>query len=248
VPELPPPPSLDGGDPSALPSLAAAGAVRDALGQLRTSLAGDGAALAGAARRFAAVLAVAVVGAVAWAAYARGASGSAPPPELTMPRASAASTMPADAATAGDRASPTSVFVHVAGAVTRPGLYRLGGSPRVADAIDAAGGVAPSADLDGVNLAASVADGERVYVPRAGELPPSVAGADAGATATGPLDLNTATAEQLDTLPGIGPATADAIVSYRTEHGRFRSVEELLEVRGIGQAKLDELRDKVRVR
>jgi competence protein ComEA len=150
--------------------------------------------------------------------------------------------------------------VHVAGAVAAPGLYRLGGDPRVADAIDAAGGVAADADLDAVNLAAKVADGERVYVPRRGEVPPAVAvGAGgggggspgvggAGGAPAGPVDLNSATAEQLESLPGVGPATAEAILGYRKEHGRFRSVDELLEVRGIGEAKLAAIRPKVQVR
>lgn len=141
------------------------------------------------------------------------------------------------------------VVAHVAGAVARPGLYRLGGAPRIADALDAAGGPAPDADLDAVNLAAPVVDGERIYVPRKGEAqPPIAAGPSRGAGTTAPLDLNTATAEQLEELPGVGPSTAAAIVAYRKENGRFRSVDELLEVRGIGEARLAELRPKVRVR
>ena len=150
---------------------------------------------------------------------------------------------------AGGSAAGGVVVAHVAGAVARPGLYRLGGAPRAADAIDAAGGPAPDADLDAVNLAAAVADGERVYLPRRGEAPPAAVVASGGAAASaGPLDLNTATAEQLEDLPGVGPATASAILAYRKEHGRFRSVDELLEVRGIGDARLAELRPKVRVR
>jgi competence protein ComEA len=140
----------------------------------------------------------------------------------------------------------------VAGAVVSPGLYRLTGDARVADALDAAGGPAGDADLDAVNLAAKVVDGERVYVARKGEVPPPVAGAGGVSAGTGvppgPIDLNTATAEQLDALPGIGPSTAEAILSYRKEKGRFRSVDELLEVRGIGEAKLASLRSKVQVR
>jgi competence protein ComEA len=97
-----------------------------------------------------------------------------------------------------------------------------------------------------------VADGERVYVPRRGEVPPAAvaAGGPGGgaAVAAGPVDLNTATAEQLEALPGVGPATVEAILSYRKEKGRFRSVDELLEVRGIGEAKLAALRSKVTVR
>ena len=201
-----------------------------------------------------ALLAIVVVGVVAWRAFAVvGVGGGGPPPELTMPRATPttpSSSSPGASSVGPDGGGP--VVAHVAGAVVRPGLYRLGGAPRIADAIDAAGGPAPEADLDAVNLAAPVADGERVYLPRRGEPPPPTAasagsGGAAGASA-GPLDLNTATAEQLDTLPGIGPATAAAIVTYRQEHGRFASVDELLEVRGIGEAKLADLRSKVRVR
>ena len=202
-------------------------------------------------------LALLVVAVVAWRAFVVGGAGGGPPPELTMPRATAGSgadggaaggTGPAGSAgSAGTAGTVGSVVVaHVAGAVARPGLYRLGGAPRIADAIDAAGGPAPDADLDAVNLAAPVADGERVYLPRRGEVPPVAAG---GVVAeAGPLDLNTATAEQLEDLPGVGPSTAAAILAYRQEHGRFRSVDELLEVRGIGEARLAELRPKVRVR
>src|SRR5262249_20148780 len=107
------------------------------------------------------------------------------------------------------------------------------------------------ADLDPLNLAALVTDGQRIYVPRRGEAPPpDVGAADATSTdgaASGPLDLNTATAEQLDALPGVGPATAQAILDYRRRHGRFRTVGELVQVRGIGEAKLDQLRTLVTV-
>jgi competence protein ComEA len=206
-------------------------------------------------------LAVLVVVVVAWRAFVvAGGGGAGPPPELTLPRASSPASSSSGGSSSssdgtsspdGGTGSAPGVVVHVAGAVVRPGVYRLGGSPRVADAVDAAGGPAPDADLDAVNLAAPVADGERVYLPRRGEpMPPSgveTAGAVTAATA-GPLDLNAATAEQLDALPGVGPSTAAAILAYRQEHGRFRSVDELLEVRGIGEAKLADLRSKVRVR
>lgn len=143
------------------------------------------------------------------------------------------------------------VVVDAAGAVVRPGLYRLGPGVRVADVLAAAGGPAPDADLDQVNLAAPVADGDRVYVPRKGEFLP---GAGLGGAGPGPLgapaqpvNLNSATAEQLDALPGIGPSTARAIVAWRQQHGRFTKVDDLLKVRGIGPAKLDALRSEVRV-
>ena len=173
-----------------------------------------------------------------------------PPPELSLPRADT----PA-ATGAGGSAIRTTVaaelVVHAAGAVVRPGLHRVPSGARVADVLAAAGGPAPDADLDRVNLAAPVADGERVYVPRRGEAVPAVdAGGGAGEGGSGAarvVDLNTATAADLEALPGVGPATAQAILDYRRQHGRFRSVDELLEVRGIGPAKLSQLRPHVRV-
>jgi competence protein ComEA len=136
--------------------------------------------------------------------------------------------------------------VHVAGAVRRPGVYRLRAGARVADAVRRAGGARRRADLGAVNLAAELQDGRQVLVPpRAKAGAPAHAGA---APAPGvPLDLNTATLEQLDELDGIGPATAQQIVSYREAHGGFGSVEELDQVPGIGETRLAALRDKVRV-
>jgi competence protein ComEA len=153
------------------------------------------------------------------------------------------------------------LVVHAAGAVGRPGLYRLPSDSRVGDLIEAAGGLSVDADADRLNLAGVLADGVRVYVPRVGEPEPSApVGADAASgaldTPTGvagkdvagsSVDLNTATAEQLDQLPGVGPATAAAILDHRQRHGPFGSVDELLDVRGIGPAKLEALRDLVTV-
>jgi competence protein ComEA len=139
------------------------------------------------------------------------------------------------------------LVVHVAGAVRRPGVYRLRAGARVADALERAGGARRRADLGAVNLAAELQDGRQVLVP---VRPPGggAATAAAGGTAPGvPLDLNTATVEQLDELDGIGPATAQQIVSYREEHGGFGSVEELDQVPGIGETRLAALREKVRV-
>jgi competence protein ComEA len=145
------------------------------------------------------------------------------------------------------------IVVDVVGAVVRPGLVTVGAGSRVADAVAAAGGGRHDADLDQVNLAQPLTDGVRVVIPLLGQPPSAVAGI-AGATATGtedgsapsgPIDLNTATAEQLDALPGVGPATAKAIIDHRTKNGPFRSVDDLLDVRGIGPAKLDALRDSV---
>jgi competence protein ComEA len=158
--------------------------------------------------------------------------------ESTLPRARPASTT----TTTGE------LVVHAAGAVRRAGLYRLPPGSRVDDLVRAAGGLTEQADLDRINLAAPVADGSRVYVARVGEVPPPAMGGEAGESSSGPLDLNTATLEQLDELPGVGPSTAKAIVDERTRRGRFASVDDLLAVRGIGPAKLDAIRDLVTIR
>ena len=162
-----------------------------------------------------------------------------PPPEESMARADRRPAMTATTV-------PTEFVVHAAGAVRRPGVYRVGPGARVTDVIDAAGGAAPDADLNRLNLAAPVGDGSQVYVPRLGETVPASTASGPGAPA-GPLDLNTATLEQLDELPGVGPATSKAILAERDRRGRFRSVDDLLDVRGIGPAKLDALRDLVTV-
>jgi competence protein ComEA len=142
------------------------------------------------------------------------------------------------------------LVVHVAGAVQRPGVYRLSGGSRVVDAVTMAGGAIAGADVDALNLAAPVADGERIYVPIEGETPPpalaSGSGGD-GLPPAGPVDLNTATVEQLDDLPGVGPVTAQAIVAHRDRNGPFASVDALTDVRGIGPAKVDALRHLVTV-
>jgi competence protein ComEA len=138
---------------------------------------------------------------------------------------------------------PPRLVVDVAGAVRRPGLYRLSQGSRIADAVARAGGATTGAALDGVNLAAPLADGEQVVVPARGA---SLAAGPAGASPTsGPVSLSTATEEQLDALPGVGPVTAQKILDYRTKHGAFHSVDELDAVPGIGPARLDQLRDLV---
>jgi competence protein ComEA len=155
---------------------------------------------------------------------------------------------PVGAGTAGPGADGR-VAVHVAGRVRRPGLVRLPAGSRVQDAIRAAGGSAAGADLDAVNLARKLADGEQVLVPGPGDPPPPPppgAAADAGAAPSAPLDLNTATLEQLDALPGVGEVTAGRIIAYRSAHP-FTAVDELLEVPGIGQRRFDQLKDLVTV-
>ena len=141
------------------------------------------------------------------------------------------------------------LVVHVAGAVRHPGVYRLRAGARVADAVRRAGGARRRADLGAVNLAAELQDGRQVLVPlRARGGGAAATAAAGGGTVPGvALDLNTATAEQLDELDGIGPATAQQIIDYREAHGGFGSVEELDQVPGIGETRLAALREKVRV-
>jgi competence protein ComEA len=146
----------------------------------------------------------------------------------------------------GSGPEPRLLVVHVAGAVRQPGLYEVPEGSRVDDVIRAAGGPRRTAVLDLLNLAAPVVDGQQVLVPARG----SSGNGDASA-ATGPtgppaqVSLNTASVEQLDTLPGVGPVTAQKIIAYRTEHGPFASIEELDAIPGIGPARLEQLRGLV---
>ena len=147
--------------------------------------------------------------------------------------------------------APETIVVQAAGAVAAPGVYSLPDGARVHELISAAGGVTAEGDPAAISLALVLVDGQRVYVPRVGEIvpvAPAPAAAESGAVAPiGPIDLNRATAEQLDALPGVGPATAAAIVAHRDRNGPFATVDDLLDVRGIGPAKLDGLRTLVTV-
>ena len=152
------------------------------------------------------------------------------------------------------RGAPAEVVVHVVGAVHRPGLVRLPAGSRVSDAVAAAGGTTAAARAASVNLARVLVDGEQVVVqsrngPPVVAAPGAAAGAPPGAAPApaGPVDLNTATLEALDGLPGIGPVLAQRILDWRTAHGRFSSVDELGEVSGIGEATLADLRPAVTV-
>ena len=154
-------------------------------------------------------------------------------------------TAPADPTAAVSSAvSRTVLVVDVAGAVQRPGLYRLPSGSRIADAVARAGGMSRQAAAASVNLAAPLADGEQVLVPtlRTGTAASAAGGA---ASPSAPIDLNSATVEQLDTLPGVGPVTAQKIVDYRTEHGPFTSVDDLDAIPGIGPARIENLRGLV---
>lgn len=153
----------------------------------------------------------------------------------------------------GSEADDVRIKVHVAGAVVTPGIYELEDGERTADAVEMAGGTLPEADLDMINLAARLSDGQQVFVPRKGEVPVAAAGstANAGMAAVGngnqPININTATAAQLEQLDGVGEKTAQKIVAYREEHGGFASIEELMEVPGIGPAKFEGFKDSVTV-
>ncbi|GBC92222.1 ComE operon protein 1 [bacterium HR15] len=151
-----------------------------------------------------------------------------------------------------DSGAGASVVVHVAGQVRKPGVYTLPSGSRLRDALQQAGGAKPEADLDGVNLAEPLSDGQKIYVPHKAETRVATAfnepRAPLKSPARFPLDINRATAEELEQLPGIGPVLAARIVEYRRAHGRFQSVDELLEVRGIGPKRLEQLRPYVIVR
>jgi competence protein ComEA len=193
-------------------------------------------------RRLAAiVLLVLVVAIVVW----RHASSGAPASGAALQVAPLRPRAPVAAAGASGGSPP--LVVDVVGAVRRPGLYHLRRGARVADAVAQAGGLTRHADRAGVNLAAPLADGEQVVVAARGSPSAPVGAAASGAAPepAAPVSLSTATAEQLDTLPGVGPVTAQKIVTYRQEHGPFTSVAQLDAIPGIGPARLDELKGLV---
>lgn len=168
---------------------------------------------------------------------------------------------PADPSASPEPTGATGVFVHVLGAVARPGLFEVHQGARVVDVVAAAGGLLPTADETGLNLARLVSDGEQLYVPAQGEVgsgPPAAAQAGPGGAAGAPgaagtggavpkVNLNTATMADLDTLPRIGPAMAQRILDYRAAEGRFASVEDLRNVTGIGDKTFAALKDLITV-
>lgn len=261
--------------PRPAPPLTASERARALMGRLVPTGSGRGRAALGLAAGAVGVAGAAV--AAWWLLHS-----PAPPVDAALPRATTttaatttAATAPGPAATGSSPAAggsgapaattppaaPATLVVQAAGAVARPGVYRVAAGARVVDVVEAAGGPTPDADPHQLALAATVADGARIYVPRRGEAAedgrsigigspgsPAVAGSpSAGPTAAAVVDLNTATVEELDALTGIGPATAQAIVEHRRLHGPFSSVDGLLAVRGIGPAKLEAVRDRVRV-
>jgi competence protein ComEA len=225
----------------------------------------------GVSRMIGTVLSVAFVGVAGWWLV----QVPPPPPEANL---SFASTTVAASPTIGVSASsinttPQIITVHVAGAVKNPGVYRLKYGSRINDGIVAAGGATSAANLDVINLATVLNEGEQIYVPKRGEKPhvitnrPQVGGAGGVAGAGGAggaggvagaggaansavpqlININLASVVELEQLPGVGPATAKAIVAYREKNGAFLKVEDLLKVRGIGPAKLSEILPRARV-
>jgi len=203
---------------------------------------------------------IAVAAAVAW--WRAGSTHAA----LPAPAPAPATRPPTSEVVTTSTRPLASLVVNVVGEVRKPGIVRVAAGARVFDVIAAAGGATAAADLTRVNLAAPIADGARVAVPATGRPAPGIdpgavtggAGGTAGGSAgsgapdgggagAGPVNLNTATADALDQLPGVGPATAAAIVRDREQHGPFRSVGDLERVRGIGPAKLEQLHDLVTV-
>ena len=211
---------------------------------------------------FGAVVAVvAIVAGLVW--FWAGARSGGVPAASAAPRPPSADGPPSSLAAHDVEPTTTTgppVAVHVAGAVARPGLYRLAAGSRVADALAQAGGKLPRADLDRLNLAARLVDGQKVMVTRRGDPvpPPELASAGGGAGLSGstgasgaapsePIDLNAADLAALDSLPGVGPATARAILEERTRRGGFRSTRDLLRIPGIGEGRFARLKDRVRV-
>jgi len=145
------------------------------------------------------------------------------------------------------------IVIHITGAVNRPGVYELSEGDRVKDAIDAAGGASSDADLTIINLAQKLRDEDKIYVPKIGEfdntkeasenLIPGINPSEAGK-----IDINSADITQLDSLPGIGPATAQKIIDYREQNGPFKTIEEIKNVSGIGDKKFEDIKDKITVR
>jgi competence protein ComEA len=212
-------------------------------------------------RRGAAVLAVVaiaaalVAGLFVWGARPRAEPVSALPVVSVSEAQSARPAPPSGVAAPTTAATPAVVVVSVVGRVARPGLVSLAEGARVADVLAAAGGAQPGIDVSQLNLARRVGDGEQIAVgiPAAPDALPAAAAAPAaggspgGAAPAGPLDLNRAGIDQLDTLPGVGPVTAQRIVEWRTRNGRFARVEQLREIDGIGERRFEQLRTLVRV-
>lgn len=200
------------------------------------------------------VAALVGIGGMTWAVWASRASGGDPAPI----QVAAATTTPSTTTAVTTTSTPTRFIVDVAGAVHSPGPVEVPHTARVDDAIEAAGGARGEADLERVDRAAPLIDGQRIYVPTVGQteipevvgstgpvVPPTAEGT--GGDAAGPVDVNVADEAELTGLPGVGPATAQAIIAHRETNGPFAEVDDLLEVRGIGPVKMENLRPHVTV-
>lgn len=153
---------------------------------------------------------------------------------------------PAPTSTATQGAGGAAIFVHILGEVNRPGLYRFRDGDRAIDAVAAAGGYTAAADKRQLNLARFLGDGEQIYVPAVGEVAAPGSGTASG-TVGGKVDLNTADAAALETLPRVGPAMAQRIIAWRTSNGRFSAIEDLMSVSGIGEKTFAQLKDLVTI-
>lgn len=206
------------------------------------------------------LIGVALVAGVIW--YRIGVGGAsagepgAAPPATTTTSSAATSTRAESSPTKGGKGEPATIAVHVAGAVQHPGVVELRAGARAIDAVEAVGGALADGDLDRLNLAAKVTDGQRVYVAKVGQADPGAVGDGAGGTGGGDLtggtagtkvNLNTASEAQLEELPGIGPTYAEAIIAERQRRGGFTSVNDLRSVRGIGDKRFAELAPLVTV-
>jgi competence protein ComEA len=192
---------------------------------------------------------IAVYGAIAVALLLLGArairaEGDADPGYVSGDGSSSVGSPDAAAGFSLDRGGEGDLVVDVTGAVNRPGVYRLPAGARVTDAVERAGGATGEAQLEAINLAARLADGQQVVVPRKGPGGAPVAAAGAAAE-EGPISLGTATVEQLETIDGIGPVTARDIVQFRDERGGLSSVDQLDQVSGIGPATMESLRARL---
>lgn len=171
---------------------------------------------------------------------------------LRRPTPEAIEILPPPSPTPAPTATPATVTVYVSGAVVNPDVYTLPEGSRVKEAVEAAGGFAAQADRDRINLARRLYDEEQIHIPRIGEESPPVAPPMAtgptGISSGGKVNINTATAAELESLPGIGPTYARRIIEYRERHGSFQRIEEIMRVRGIGEATFERIKDQITVR